>query len=407
MANTIKVNGNVISYTTVQKVETTVTFSDGNTAVLIGSAANAAVLKAYKALPASPPVIIVKPSPGEPRMISWKDFRGLSDIEGESFKIKAASVTEDAWLKNFNRVSIDLSDVQFSVNGYAIQLNGHCNDLSFKGGLFKGGGGCFVYKFGTFYNGSPETMVKNIVIDGVTSDNHGVIWQSDGGLTVGKGFHDVIQGFTIKNCVAKNLPTVGNVVYLGAAEDYLIQNNEVDNVNTAINNHNGVFSIQGNGRIIGNRVTNHQGNAFRLQPIQVLSKDKTIEIYNNVVVGSRRYSAIEVQVPVDYIDSPLFKPADISIHNNTVGRLEQEKEWQGVLVDVYATRSKIDITNNIGFELYKSANHVSQPIDDMVNIASGDALTVVAQSGNKYFPTAAQAVADTINFKSLYTGIGA
>src|SRR5690606_7353759 len=118
-----------------------------------------------------------------------------------------------------------------------------------------------------------------------------------------------------------NSPILSNAIYLGLAENYTISNNIINNVNTNNNEHNGIFFAKGNGKIFGNKITNHQGNAVRAWLFSISNTNALVEIYDNIVYNSTRYGAFELQVRDDIKALPTFKPANAKIHNNTVGRL--------------------------------------------------------------------------------------
>jgi len=412
MANTIKTKAGVtLSYIVEKQTISTVVFSDGKQLIMVGSTANAAVKKAYDEKVAeevppvvvepTPPVIIIPPSPGSPREITLKEFGQLKDVQGESFKVKPCVAPDQYWLTGLKKVSIDLSQVQFTTkNMPSMELKGVCEDLVLYKPNFKDTSGS-----GVSYRGDDVpfgTVIKGLQILGSVSENSGAIFSGGGGINE-KGFSISFQGLTIKDFLFKNSPAVGTIVYCQSLEDFEISNGIIDNVNGNSDIHNGLLMLAGNGKLHDIKCTNHQGDLLRAVPHQVLSSGKILDVYNNIVYNSRKYGAFEVQVYAYVKASPFFKPADTLVRNNTVGTLNTSHAWDAKLIDVYDTFAKVDLVNNLGFELFQ-AN--MSPITKLANQMSSPA-TVLTEKGNIYKNTWQEAVMDLVSFKSKYTGVGA
>src|SRR5690606_40822960 len=177
------------------------------------------------------------------------------------------------------------------------------------------------------------------------AENIGSLFVTSGEIKEG-GFYGLIRGFKLSNSSIINSPNLSNGIYLGCGEDYEISNNLVNNVNKSDsyphgnNNHNGIFHVNGNGKLFNNKITNHQGNAVRSWLYSIIKPNATVEIFNNTVYNSTRYSAFEVQVIPTTGILPLFKPANAKIYNNTVGKMNtgQPKFYEGRIVDIYNTK---------------------------------------------------------------------
>ena len=140
---------------------------------------------------------------------------------------------------------------------------------------------------------NPATYSSNLKLLNITCNNTQSLLQEDGDIANGvvtgviKGLEIAYLNFSNSNC--------GNIIFVGNADDYNIHHNTITNINQTNNNHNGIFTIKGNGQFHHNLVTNHQGNAIRAWARSLGTTPKNVLIYNNTVVGSRKYSAFECQ----------------------------------------------------------------------------------------------------------------
>lgn len=254
------------------------------------------------------------------------------------------------------------------------------------------------YTINKKYDGTRESFSQNIVLDSLYAENTGPLFESNGGIR-DDGFYGLIRNFILSNSTIKNSPDLGNGIYLNLGEAFKIFNNTVDNVNGNHGSHNGIFHVKGNGKIFRNKVTNHQGNAVRSWLFSITGSSITVEIYDNIVYNSSRYSAFEVQVTPDIFQKPVFKPIDGKIFNNTVGRLNtgEPKYYEGRVVDIYATYGQVLVYNNLFFEMR----------DNIVSLNQSGSETKVMEKNNFYFEKAAGAVFDLETFKSKTANIGA
>src|SRR5690606_5153265 len=192
----------------------------------------------------------------------------------------------------------------------------------------------------------------------------------------------------------------------GCGEDYEISNNLVNNVNKSDsyphgnNNHNGIFHVNGNGKLFNNKITNHQGNAVRSWLYSIIKPNATVEIFNNTVYNSTRYSAFELQVIPTVGILPSFKPANAKVYNNTVGKMNtgKPKFYEGRIVDIYNTKGLVEVFNNLYFNMRDNVVSLNQSNRDE---------TKVAENNNIYFENDSDAVVDLESLKSKVPGVGA
>lgn len=351
----------------------------------------------------------------------------IKDIKDENYSIKEGRYTslhlenlENVKIKGLNKVKFTHSDNYISrVNGLylsgitiedlqspAFNIYDSANNLTFEDMIFKNISNTVIrFQIDKKYDGTPESYSENIHFINIKAENIGTLIGTHGQIHA-DGFSGLIKGFKLTNSTIKNSPHLRNGVYLGCAEDYEISNNIVDNVNKSDqyphgnNDHNGIFHVNGNGKIFNNKITNHQGNGIRAWLYSIVKPDAMVEIYNNIVHNSTRYSAFELQVTPWMETLPSFKPIDAKVYNNTTGQLNtgQPKFYEGRIVDIYQTFGSVEVYNNLYFNM----------IDDEVSLnQSNPKDTKVKETNNKYFKNASDAVVDLKNFVSKVPGIGA
>ncbi|KIO75196.1 hypothetical protein TH53_21945 [Pedobacter lusitanus] len=423
----IIVNGQVITYV----VEgSKITYSDGKIAG--PSIASTDFEKAYATAVASPVIVPVDPDfvnvgTGSGQLILDPlvnaSIRIVSGNYNYIYVQKATNVRIDATGVVLNGGTIDIGQADnLELWGAAIidqpyralsigeQSNGiYLHDISFK----NVGNYTIAYENKTVYDGTDSTASKDWKFERLTFENTGTGFHSGGGFT-DEGIVSLMVNFKFLNCSVKNCPDIGNVVYLGSAENYEIAGNTVDNINTLYADpnapngyHNGIFQARGNGSFHDNKITNHQGNAIRAWGASFQSEVKNVMIYNNIVWNSWKYSAFELQATPDmqeYMQSfpSRMKPANAKVYHNTAGLLNRSHDWEGVMLDLYQTGGTLEYYNNLGFELYRPDDW--RPIGDMTNMGGP---VIIRNENNRYFPLQQDAVTDTVTFKSLITGIGA
>lgn len=247
----------------------------------------------------------------------------------------------------------------------------------------------FSFQYQTLYNGTEESYSKDLKFLNISCNNTGQFIGTSG-HTIDGVITGLIRNIEIAYLDFQNSPSVGSVVYLGNVENYNVHNNRVNNVNTNLNNHNGIFSLIGNGSFYNNHISNHQGNSLRAWPHSIGTIPKDVYIYNNIVVNSRKYSAFEVQSFDATISAGKSTYANAIIFNNTIGNLNTSRDWQGNVVDIYNLKGgKCEVYNNVAFNMqddYGIAGLINQQITKVFN--------------NRYYNTSEQAgIIDEVSFK--------
>ncbi|MFB5944694.1 hypothetical protein [Albibacterium profundi] len=344
----------------------------------------------------------------------------IKDVENKNFSIKPG-VYGDILIENTKNTSIkgdknvkivgstiNISNVDnIEIAGITIEngtkgiyISKSANDLTLKDINLKNISTYGIrFDVNKKFDNSPQSYSKNIQLINIKAENVRVLFESTGGIET-DGFYGLIKGFKLTGSTIVNSPNLESAVYLNLGEDFEVSNNVVNNVNTNNNNHNGIFHVKGNGKIFNNKITNHQGNAVRSWLFSITKPNSLVEIYNNIVYNSRRYSAFEVQVTPDIKGKVGFKPANAKIYNNTVGKMNtgQPKYYEGRIIDIYQTFGSVEVYNNLYFDMRDNIVSLNQ---------SNPNDTKVKETNNRYFKNANEAVTDLTAFISKIPGIGA
>jgi len=333
--------------------------------------------------------------PSKVKVIGNAELKVLRDVENQDFELKPGIYTDRCDIANLKNVSINgLGKVEFQTKQRAFEMKGDISHLSLGGFYTKNIQDYQIVLQEAWlkkYKDGAGDFFDGIRLFDIVSDNGGVLFHSNGALN--KGVHEgMINNFEMSGCTVKNSANPGMVVYLGNARNYSLHDNIIDKVNTGETiTDNGLFMANGNGKCFNNKVTNHQGRLIRAW---LFSHDDTalVEIMNNYAYNSYKYSPFEIQVTPDMANNN-YKPANAKVYNNTVGKMNTSKDWDGMLLDVYNTGGTLEYYNNLGFEMNRieQGRNVTTGITDMINFAGGSP-KIIRNEGNRYFDTYEQAM---------------
>jgi hypothetical protein len=260
----------------------------------------------------------------------------------------------------------------FRDNTYrSIEILGTINQFTLQHMAFKNIGNYVVmYPNTTLYDGTDATVSKDLKFLNITCDNTAQFLGTGGDVENGK-ITGLIKNIEVAYLDFQNKADAAAIVYMGNVENYNIHHNRVNNVNTTNNNHNGIFSISGNGSFHDNYISNHQGNAIRAWGHTVGSTPKNIYIYNNIVVNSRKYSAFELQSFANRVVAGKTTYVNAVVFNNTAGNINLSQDWQGNMVDVYHLYGgKCDVYNNLGYNFQGTSTMAAQESSTIPNAFS-------------------------------------
>lgn len=185
----------------------------------------------------------------------------------------------------------------------------------------------------------------------------------------------------------------GQLVFAGATDAMRIHDNTFSNINLTNNNDNGFFLVIGNTNFYRNYAKSYQGHLIRLWSISFGKTPAECLIYDNISIGSRKYSPFEWQstAGVNVAAAPNTTYVNIKMNNNTAGNLNYEKngEFGACLVENYQmpAGSTQQVYNNMLYNTF-TASGIQHRIFQF-----SDATLEVKGLANKniYYATAAAA----------------
>jgi len=335
-------------------------------------------------------------------------IKNINVSDGHSVYIKNDGIVELSGgakrmsLSNLNNVVISGDGTPNISKGFsfknltitAVLLEGNIDNFTLQNASFNNiKDYVIVYRSAKIYNGSLDSYTKNLKFDYLEcEDSYSLIYFP--ATITSTGIKGLVKGMEISHIAFSNAPVVSSVVNLGAVEDYNIHHNTIKNINTQNNNHNGIFQLNGNGKFHNNLIRDHQGNAVRSWLFSVgTTTTKEVQIYNNIVVNSRKYSAFEVQGFTNLVVPGITTYANAKIFNNTCGNLNISKDWVGVIVDVYdLLGGRCEIFNNLGFNFPTPSNNNT--------IWSQQSAIPAISTNNLYFPNSVEAgIIDEFKFE--------
>jgi hypothetical protein len=150
----------------------------------------------------------------------------------------------------------------------------------------------------------------------------------------------------------------GILVFSGATDLMNIHDNVFSNINATNNNDNGFFLIVGNTNFYRNYATSYQGHLIRLWSLSFGTTPVDCLIYDNISIGSRKYSPFEWQSTegVNVAAAPNTTYVNIKLSNNTAGDLNYEHytTFGACLVDNYTmpAGSTQEVYNNLLYNTF-------------------------------------------------------
>lgn len=338
---------------------------------------------------------------GSYRSITIKNINTGCPIKVQNKGLVEVTGNSDHWnLSNVSNLTISGTGDANIAKGFvsrdndqhrSVILSGKINDLTIENFSFKNIGDYvvyFVYSDVVYSPSDPNTYTNNLKFLNIDCDNTSTFLQIDGGSENGvltrlvKNLEIGYLNFKNSNC--------GNIIFVGNADDYNIHHNTVTDINSTNNNHNGIFTIKGSGSFHHNLIRNHQGNAIRAWARSLGTTPKSILIYNNTVVNSRKYSAFEVQSFANEISSGKTTYANVKVYDNICGDLNLSKDWVGVILDIYSLAGgSCEVYNNTAFNFPSPS-----PASKFTNTQANTASTV---TNNTYYNSAQEAGISNIN----------
>jgi len=144
-----------------------------------------------------------------------------------------------------------------------------------------------------------------------------------------------------------------DVLHLNKVVNANVHHNRFSHLGKNDFRHTGIVFLYGNGDVHHNYISDYWGSAVRAHGFS-LDAVGSVNVYNNIIVNSRKYSAIEAHIsPEDIAYSPYMHYCNYKIYNNTIGNLSAY-DWKCSMVDTYdAVGGTIEIKNNLGFNIQR------------------------------------------------------
>lgn len=170
------------------------------------------------------------------------------------------------------------------------------------------------------------------------------------GRVVDDGLVSVFRKLEVAYCTI-DYSDQQDVFHLNKVVNANIHHNRFSHLGKNDFRHTGIIYLYGSGEVHHNYISDYWGSGLRAHSFN-LDTVGIVNIYNNVMVGSRKYSGLEAQcTPEDIAYSPYVKYCNFKIFNNTFGNLSAY-DWQAAMVDSYnAVGGTIEIKNNLGFNI--------------------------------------------------------
>lgn len=324
---------------------------------------------------------------------------GLVTISGSMQTDNISNVIISGDYKSDIKYGFSFSNISFR----AIQMNGKMSGVTIKNMSFKDVRDYCISGEKTNgtslpYDGTAASRIENFKILNCLFDHTGAI-SFGGNLYNGTEDSGLFKNVEIAYNMFQNSDP-GTFCSFSNVQDYNIHHNVVNNVNLNNTNHNGVFFMQGNGSFHDNKLTNYQGNAIRMWLYSRGTMPVTVEIYNNICYNTKKYGGFELQAFERNMSPGKTTYANAKVYNNTVGKMNTSRDWEGQVLDLYNTGGTLEYYNNLGFDLYGN-----RAIGNMINNMSD--VKIIKESNNKYLTSQSAAVNNLTTFVSLFAGIGA
>lgn len=142
-----------------------------------------------------------------------------------------------------------------------------------------------------------------------------------------------------------------DVMHLSKVMGANVHHNRFSHMGVRDNRHTGIIYLYGNGEVHHNHFSDYWGSGLRAHGFSLDTIGK-VDVYNNIMTGSRKYSGVEVLInPGDIAYRPFLKRCNFRVYNNTFGNLSGA-DWQAAMVDNYdISGGVLEIKNNLGFNI--------------------------------------------------------
>lgn len=236
----------------------------------------------------------------------------------------------------------------------ALQLNGNLDSTSIDHCRFENVKDLVVrINANRKYDGTPATMIQGMKFSHlfVKNSSAAIDWGDYNAASDLVGVGRDIEIFD--NIVDSSQQGTG--FRLNKVFDANIHHNTITRMGLGLTStHPGTIMLRGDGRVHHNHIRDVWGVCSRNFGCG-LNRTGKVDVYNNLFVGSRKYSAIEANSlfsdTTTRSNSPFVANADYRFYNNTIGN-QQAADFTAAMVDVYTLLGgRCEIKNNLGFHI--------------------------------------------------------
>jgi hypothetical protein len=252
--------------------------------------------------------------------------------------------------------------------GYrALQLDGHMDSTTISHCRFENvvDNAIQMNNASMVYDGTPGTLISGMKFLHLYAKNTGTVvdWGNYAGAAdqMGVGRDIEIAYDTVDSCQG------GQAFRLNKVYDANVHHNTITNMGLGLTtSHPGIVFLRGDGKIHHNYVRNVWGVCARGFG-SGLNGTGELDVYDNIFLSSRKYSAVEAQtfsadISTDTTTIPWVGICNYLVYNNTMGN-QSAADFTAAMVDVYTlVGGKCEIRNNLGFNIAKD-----KPYDPTVN----------------------------------------
>lgn len=248
------------------------------------------------------------------------------------------------------------------ITGRGIEFKGKMDSTAFSNLKFERVSDYALFMSNTVvYNGASTTMIRNMKLLNLWFKKTGTPFNCGNYGSV-KDMMSVVRDVEVAYCRVDSIQT-GDVFRFYKGFDVNVHHNIITNVGLNVTTHNGVVYLKGDGAVHHNYFKNVWGNCIRASGVG-LNEVGDIYFYNNLCLGSRKYSGVELRtLPEDTSDTKVFPyttKCNYYVYNNTIGNqtaligTPAGNVIRAVMVDVYDFfGAKCVIKNNLGFNVEK------------------------------------------------------
>ncbi|MEP6725594.1 MAG: T9SS type A sorting domain-containing protein [Bacteroidota bacterium] len=144
-----------------------------------------------------------------------------------------------------------------------------------------------------------------------------------------------------------------DVIHMNKVMNANVHHNRLSHLGKNDYRHTGIFYLYGTGDVHHNYISDYWGSGLRAHGFS-LDTVGAVNVYDNIMVNSRKYSGVEAQSFVEDVNySPYTRHVNFKVYNNTFGNLSAY-DWNCSMVDTYdAAGGTIEIKNNLGFNIQR------------------------------------------------------